>query len=91
MRHADPRVRSDAALACLKRAASSLAACSRPALSVDTDATEQQVSAALADLVAAAELFGCKPLFWQCAADAAALLGLDADADTYRKRYSSQV
>jgi len=51
------------------------------------DSTEQQLSSALGDLVAAAELFGCKPPFWRWAADAAALLGLNADADTYRSRF----
>lgn len=90
MSHLDQQQRSGAALACLKRAASCLASCSRPALSIEVDSTEQQLSSALGDLVAAAELFGCNPAFWRWAADAAALLALDADADTYRRRISSQ-
>ena len=89
MSHLDQRARSGAVLACLKGAASCLAACSRPALSIDIDSTEQQLSSALGDLVAAAELFGCKPAFWRWAADAAALLALDAEADTYRRRISA--
>ena len=55
------------------------------------DSSEQQLSSVLADLVAAAELFGCKPSFWRWAADAAALLALlalSADADTYCRRFS---
>lgn len=87
MSHLDQQVRSEAALACLKSAASCLASCSRPALGIDVDSTEQQLSSALSDLVAAAELFGCKPPFWRWAADAAALLGLNADAETYRSRF----
>lgn len=90
MSHPDQQARSGDALACLKRAASYLAFCSRPALSIDHDATERQLSSALGELVAAAELFGCKPAFWRWAADAAALLALDADADTYRERFSRQ-
>lgn len=81
-------MRSGDALACLKSAASCLASCSRPALSIAADATEQQLASALGDLVAAAELFGCKPDFWLWAADAAALLALGADADTYRARFT---
>lgn len=77
---------SETAASCVSRAASSLAACSRPALSVSGSSTPEEVSSALADLVAAAELFGCKPSFWRWAADAASLLGLRAEAATYRKR-----
>jgi hypothetical protein len=91
MSHIDLQLQSGSALACLKRAASCLASCSRPALSIDIDSTEQQLSSALSDLVAAAELFGCRPAFWRWAADAAALLALDADADTYRRRISREV
>lgn len=74
--------------ACLGRAASFLAACSRPALSISADSTSGQLSSALTELVAAAELFGCKPSFWRWVADAASLLGRNADADTYRSRFS---
>lgn len=91
MSHPDQQVRSGAALACLKQAASCLASCSRPALSINMDSTEQQLSSALGDLVAAAELFGCKPSFWRWAADAAASLALEADADKYRSRFSGAV
>lgn len=77
---------SDDTAACIGRAAAFLAACSRPALSIGTSSTHEELSAALADLVAAAELFGCKPSFWKWAADSASLLGRTADAETYRKR-----
>lgn len=70
----------------LDRAASFLAACSRPALSISSHSTPEELSSALTDLVAAAELFGCKPPFWRWAADAASLLGRSADAKTYRQR-----
>lgn len=72
--------------ACIGRAASFLAACSRPALSIGTGSTHAELSSALTDLVAAAELFGCKPSFWKWAADAASLLGRTAEAETYRRR-----
>ena len=77
---------SGSAAACLDRAASFLAACSRPALSIGSHSTPEELAAALNDLVAAAELFGCKPPFWRWAAEAAALLGRSADAETYRRR-----
>jgi hypothetical protein len=73
--------------ACLARASSFLAACSRPAQTIDGDSTAEQLSSSLSELVSAAEFFGCKPSFWRCAADAADLLGRAADAQTYRKRY----
>ncbi|MHB8811792.1 MAG: hypothetical protein ACYDAE_00830 [Steroidobacteraceae bacterium] len=63
------------AAACLGRAASFLAACARPALSISANSTPEELSSALTELVAAAELFGCKPSFWRWAADAASLLG----------------
>jgi len=72
--------------ACLERASSCLAACSRPAPSFRADSTAEELSAALADLVASAEFFGCKPDFWRWASEAAELLGATADADKYRKR-----
>lgn len=90
MNHPDHQARSAAALPCLKQAASCLAACSRPALSIDIHSTEQQLSSALSDLVSAAELFGCKASFWRWAADAAVSLALDADAATYRSRYGGE-
>lgn len=70
----------------LERAASLLAACARPALSLDAESTPAELGSALTELVTAAELFGCQPAFWRRAAEAAALLGRDADADTYRRR-----
>lgn len=73
--------------ACLGQAASFLAACARPAVSIGPDATPEQLSAALTELVTAAELFGCKSSFWRWAAEAARLLGRDADADTFRRRF----
>lgn len=77
---------SETASSCVGRAASLLAACSRPALTITGDSTQEELSSALSDLVAAAELFGCKPAFWRWAADAASLLGRPAEAETYRKR-----
>lgn len=77
------------AAACVERAASFLAACSRPAVSVGPASTSDELSLALSDLVAAAELFGCKPEFWRWSADAASLLGRARDAETYRKRSGS--
>jgi hypothetical protein len=74
------------AASCVSRTASLLAACSRPALSIGGDSTQEELSSALSDLVAAAELFGCKPAFWRWAADAASLLGRPDEAETYRKR-----
>lgn len=76
---------------CLGRAASFLAACSRPALSISASSTPEELSSALTDLVAAAELFGCKPSFWRWAADAASLLGLGTEAETCRRRMPRQV
>jgi hypothetical protein len=70
----------------LERAASLLAACARPALSLGAESTPAQLRSALTELVTAAELFGCQPSFWRWAAEAATLLGGAADADTYRKR-----
>ena len=70
----------------LQRAASLLAACARPALSLGAGSTPAQLSAALTELVMTAELFGCKPAFWRFAAQAAALLDRSADAQTYRER-----
>ncbi|HUA26052.1 MAG TPA: hypothetical protein VMA54_18125 [Steroidobacteraceae bacterium] len=75
--------------ACIGRAASFLAACSRPAVNISASSTHEELSSALTDLVAAAELFGCKPSFWKWAADSASLLGRAAEAETYRKRSSS--
>jgi hypothetical protein len=82
---------SGTAASCIGNAASSLAACSRPALSISASSTPEELSAALTDLVAAAELFGCKPSFWRWAADAASLLGRSAEAETYRKRFTANV
>jgi hypothetical protein len=76
---------------CLEQAASFLAACARPAVSIGADATPAQLSSALTELVTAAELFGCKPSFWHWAAEAATLLGRGADADTFRKRFNGAV
>jgi hypothetical protein len=70
----------------LKRAAASLAACARPALSLGVQSTPAELSSALTELVTAAELFGCQPSFWRWAAAAAASLGRGADADTYHER-----
>jgi hypothetical protein len=80
------QARLSGAAASIGRAASFLAACSRPALSVSASSTPEELSCALTDLVSAAELFGCKPSFWQWAADSASLLGRTADAEIYRKR-----
>jgi hypothetical protein len=82
---------SGSAASCIGHAASSLAACSRPALSISAGSTPEELSTALADLVAAAELFGCKPSFWRWAADAASLLGRSSEAETYRKRFTGNV
>ena len=73
----------------LKRAASLLAACARPALSLGAGSTPAELGHALTELVTAAELFGCQPSFWHAAAEAAALLGRNADAETYRRRAGS--
>ena len=70
----------------LEQAASFLAACARPALSVGAESTPAQLSAALTELVTTAELFGCKPSFWRWAAEAATLLGRGAEAEIYRRR-----
>ncbi|MGB6489263.1 MAG: hypothetical protein WBE91_20530 [Steroidobacteraceae bacterium] len=75
----------------LGRAASLLAACARPALSISASSTPEELTSALTDLVAAAELFGCKPSFWQWAAEAASLLGRSTEAETYRKRFAGNV
>jgi hypothetical protein len=80
---------SGSVASCLGRAASFLAVCSRPALSVSSNSTPEELSSALTELVGAAELFGCKPAFWRWAADAASLLGRSADAEIYRKRQPS--
>ena len=77
---------SESAATCLGRAMSFLALCSRPAVSIGASSTPAELSSALTDLVAAAELFGCKPSFWSWAADAASLLGRGAEAEIYRKR-----
>jgi hypothetical protein len=82
---------SGAVAACLLRASSSLAACSRPALNVDDDSTMEQLSSELTTLVCAAEFFGCQPSFWRWAAEAANLLGRVADAHTYRGRFGSDL
>lgn len=73
--------------ACMGRAAQFLAACARPALGISANSTPDELSSALTELVAAAELFGCKPPFWRWAADAASLLGRTTDAETYRGRF----
>jgi hypothetical protein len=78
---------SGAAATCITQAASFLAECSRPALDVSDQSTPEQFCSALADVVSAAELFGCKPSFWRWAADAAELLGHAADAETYHQRF----
>jgi hypothetical protein len=75
----------------LQQAASFLAACARPALSLGTESTPAELAAALTELVTTAELFGCKPSFWRWAAEAATSLGRGADADTYRKRIGGEV
>lgn len=80
-----------AAASHLERAASLLAACARPALSLGAESTPAELCRALTELVTAAELFGCQPSFWRSAAEAAALLGYDADADTYRRRAGAEV
>jgi hypothetical protein len=81
---------SSSVASCLGRAMSFLAVCSRPALTVGSSSTPEELSSALTGLVAAAELFGCKPSFWRWAADAASLLGRTADAETYRKRLGGE-
>lgn len=75
----------------LEQAASFLAACARPALSVGAGSTPAQLSSALTELVTTAELFGCKPSFWRWAAEAASLLARSADAETYRKRSGGEL
>jgi hypothetical protein len=82
---AEEKAGGDAAAHVL-RAASFLAACARPALSVGAGSTPTELSSALTELVTAAELFGCKPAFWRWAAEAAAVLDRGADAETYRRR-----
>jgi hypothetical protein len=79
---------SHATAACLLRAASFLAGCSRPAIAVSARSSMDELSTALSELVASAELFGCKPSFWHWAADAAAHLGRSADAEKYRNRFN---
>ncbi len=83
--HRDEILCGDAA-SHLQRAASLLAACARPALSVGAGSAAAELHCALTELVTAAELFGCQPSFWRAAAEAATLLGRSADADTYRRR-----
>ena len=78
------------AAVCLNRAASFLAGCQRPALSLTLESAPDEVASALAELVASAEIFGCKHSFWRWAADAADLLGRDSDALAYRQRFSSR-
>lgn len=77
---------SETAASCVARAASFLAACSRPALSIGSESRPEELHSALTDLVAVAELFGCKPAFWRWAAEAASLLGRAAEAEIYRTR-----
>jgi hypothetical protein len=77
------------AAACLNRAAGFLAECQRPALSVAEESTPVALESALTELVASAELFGCRHSFWRWAADAAELLGRASDALTYRQRFSA--
>lgn len=86
--HSSNQKTPEAAADCVVRAASFLASCSRPALNVGGHSTMQELSSALSELVATAELFGSQPPFWRCAADAASLLGRDGDADTYRQRFA---
>jgi hypothetical protein len=87
MSQADQAKLSGSVASSLGRAASCLAVCSRPALSVGSHSTPEELSSALTELVAVAELFGCKPSFWRWAADAASLLARGADAEIYRKRF----
>jgi hypothetical protein len=47
------------------------------------------LSSALSTLVATAEMFGCPPPFWRFVADAAKLLGRQADAQVYRQRFAA--
>ena len=75
----------------LTRAASFLAACARPAQSVNAASTPAELSAALTELVMTAEMFGCQSSFWRWAAEAATLLERGADAETYRKRIGGEV
>lgn len=70
---------SASAVACLGRAASFLAACARPALSIGAKSAPEELSSALTELVTAAELFACKPAFWRWVAEAASLLGRAVD------------
>jgi hypothetical protein len=79
---------SATAAASIRNAASFLAACSRPALTISASSTTEELYSALTDLVAAAELFGCKPSFWKWAADAASLLARSTEAETYSKRFT---
>ena len=74
----------------LQRAASFLAACARPALSVGPGSTPAELSSALTELVMTAEMFGCKPSFWRWAAEAATLLERSAEAETYRMRFGNE-
>jgi hypothetical protein len=78
------------AAACLNRAASFLAGCQRPALSLTVESAPDELTSALAELVASAEIFGCKHSFWRWAADAADLLGRKSDALIYQQRFSSR-
>lgn len=77
---------SETAAACVARAGSFLAVCSRPALSISSESRPEELYSALTELVAVAELFGCKPAFWRWAAEAASLLGRPAEAEIYRTR-----
>jgi hypothetical protein len=85
-----PKVESAPAVECLRKAHAALAPCSRPALDVDARSTREQLSAALAEIVGAAELFGCQRSFWRWAADAAEFLGRSAAAEVYRGRFENE-
>ncbi len=82
-----PRNKNAGAIAAsLHQAAACLAACSRPALNIGANSTSDQLSSALNELVSTAEFFGCRPIFWHRASQAAELLDRQADAAVYQAR-----
>jgi|HubBroStandDraft_5_1064220.scaffolds.fasta_scaffold154248_2 hypothetical protein len=80
---------TDAAVNALARAAASLAVCQRPAGGAATNSSPDELASSLSELVSSAELFGCRPVFWKWAADAADALGRSAEAQAYRQRLAA--
>lgn len=89
MEHEPQLVVAGAAAACLCKASSFLATCSRPNIKLGIQSTTPELSAALTDLVSAAVLFGCKRSFWRWAADAAHLLGRSEEGESFRQRFEN--